>query len=467
MGLWQKFISAIPFAGVVSGNEVPAPKGKRTLVASVADDLPIFRQFQRIGGAVTPAQFSRYLASADAGYIGPIISMAMESRQKDGHLQGILGQREDSLQELEWEFYYPGADRDSTRGRRQIRFLEEQTDNNPEFARLIANLSGDFYFGWSATEIVYRKDGKYLVLDVAKPLDPRRGGYALRDGRLIFRDDPTAAFEEIRFEDFEPGKWVVSKRRINGDVERREGAMRVLLWAALFRNWSLSDWLKLAEIAWKPYRVVRYDKNGFTQEDRNDLEAFLEDLTSSGIMMVPKDVELDVMWPQGQGSQSNHSNLHQAMGREMSKAVLGQDGTTEQSATSGYAQVKVQERVSDKKVGADARSASHFVTQQWVRPLIAMNFGEQADCPSFRLKIARPVDVTKVAGAISTLSNSGLRIPAKWARAQIGAPEPKDGEELVSDGKPEPVAPGAKPDSGLDPQEAKDQNDSEGEDAKE
>ena len=109
-----------------------------------------------------------------------------------------------------------------------------------------------------------------------------------------------------------------------------EYRLHVLLWAALFRNWDIGDWLKLAELSWKPWRIGSY-KGSASTEDIQGLINALESLTSNGVATHSDRVEIGVEWPQrGRGGKPEHEALASFIGMEMSKAVLGQTLTTEQ-----------------------------------------------------------------------------------------------------------------------------------------
>src|SRR5688572_21930076 len=58
---------------------------------------PLNEQFQRIGAGLTPDQVSNILREADSGKPARLVELFNESRQKDGHLQGICGTRDGAV----------------------------------------------------------------------------------------------------------------------------------------------------------------------------------------------------------------------------------------------------------------------------------------------------------------------------------------------------------------------------------
>ena len=264
-----------------------------------------------------------------------------------------------------------------------------------------------------------------------------------------------------------PNKFIVSQPRITGDVQCREGLVRVLMWAGLFRNWTLSDWLKLGEIAWKPWRTGEYQK-GATREDVDALINVLESMTSSGVAMVPDTTKLKVEWPGGQGGvKASHSELFDVVGREMSKAVLGQTLTTEAGKIGSQALGSVHNEIRKDILEADARQLAAVITRDLITPMIRLNFGPTAPVPILRFLTEDAEDLQAFSKSIQQFVDAGLRIPAAWVRDRAGIPDPDEEEEMLggeeeeaegepaADGKPAGEPSGSEDEEEPDTQEEK------------
>jgi phage gp29-like protein len=81
---------------------------------------------------------------------------------------------------------------------------------------------------------------------------------------------------------FAPGKVLFYQPRVTGAEPNREGLARVLVWAALFRNWSVRDWVQLGELAWKPWRIGTYD--GADEKAISTLKTILRCVSTLGIL---------------------------------------------------------------------------------------------------------------------------------------------------------------------------------------
>ena len=406
-------------------------KGRSGLGTRVVQDLSLWLQYQRIGGNTTPQQVSSILRDADNGSMRRLQDLANDARQKDCHLQAVLSQAEEEIAGLEWSLTLP--DNAKARDRKAAAWVEHHLRFKvaAAFYRMLAHQAGSIYHGYAVSETLWAKDtdGRVAPIDWEN-LAPRRFGFRPADGQFVWRDDSMPT-DGVDFLEENPNKFVVSRPRVTGDVPQREGLNRLLVWTALFRNWDLTDWLRTGEASWKPWRIGTYGKNADT-EDIADLENVLQNLTTNGWAAIPETDKIQIEWPAGTGgTQPTHATLHNVLGNEMSKAVLGQTETTQASSSSGYAQSKTHEKTGQKKLKARAQQIAAFITKYVIRPMIQLNFGADIEVPAFTLKVDDTEQILPFAQGISALvQKAGLRLPAKWVRQRIGAPEPdRDDEE--------------------------------------
>lgn len=407
--------------------------------------LPLSLQLQRIGGGVTPAQVSEILRQADTGYMYQLMDLACDARQKDCHLHSVLQTREIAVQMLDWQVT-PASP--SAKDGKYAAFITQTlkdcigySSDCVGFDTLIGHLIGGDFLGYAVGETIYGKDSGKIVPLGWSLLPQRRFIYDQQEGRLRQWDAiaPSGVYPGIDLQETYPGKFIQYQPRIVGDIGPREGLVRPLMWAALFRNWTTRDWLTLAELAWKPWRTGKYVK-GAADEDINNLSAILDNMTANGVAVYPDSAEVNVEWPGGTGAaRSNHKDLFDAMASEMSKAAIGQTETTTSSPSSGYGQAKIHNAVRKDIRDACARQVAACIRAFLIAPLMRMNFGPGAACPGFGFLTDDAVDLMGFSTMITAMRGPtvGLRIPAAWARERLGIPEPVRDEELLG---PDPDA---------------------------
>lgn len=399
-------------------------------------ELPVWQQLQRIGGSLTPLEVSAIIRMADTGRMAGLMDLANEARQKDCHLLSVLATAEESIAGLDWEILPP--EDASFKEKKAARFVEAWFKGYRDLRRTLAHHAGAVFYSFSVSEMTWMRDGASLVPEAILPRAHRRFIYGDFDGRLRWYDENGGmAYPGIDIAEAYPDRFIVSQPRVNGDVPCREGLVRPLMWAALFRNWAMSDWLKLGEIAWKPWRRAKYPRNA-DDNTIDELVAMLEGMSSSGVGAYPDDVQVDIDWPKNAASsgQSMHRELFDVVASEISKAVLGQTLTTEQGRVGALALGQVHNEVRKDLRASRAKAVANDFGRDVVEPMTRMNFGGDVRPPIFRLVTEDAADLTTFSAGIKNLTDSGVRVPVRWIWEQCGIPEPEEGEECVG-GAPE------------------------------
>jgi phage gp29-like protein len=404
------------------------------------EDLPLYAQYQRIGGSLTPEQVTDALRMADVGTMWPLVTLANDARRKDGHLQSILGTREMALPSLPWEVSAGGPRR---RDQKVADWMAEalqdawggrEDDSDLVGLRaLIAHLQGGVYHGYALAETVYERSGGKLWPKGWNPVGAYRVQFDPTTGRPHWYDPVgTIAYPGVDIRrGFAPGKVIFYQPRVNGDDPQREGLSRVLLWAALFRNWSVRDWVMLGELAWKPWRIGEYEPDA-DKSAIDRLQSILRQMTATGVAMLPARTKLRVEWPAGNKQDSTHHQLAEFLAGEMSKATLGQTLTTEAGPRGARALGQVHNLVRGDILSYDAACVAECLRRDLIGPLVRRNFGPDVAIPVFRFLTEEGVDLRDFSTGVTTLARGGLRIPSAWVRERIGIPEPADGEEIMS-----------------------------------
>jgi phage gp29-like protein len=410
----------------------------------VLREKPLHEQYQRIGGGLTPAQVSQIMQNADAGQPALMLDLWNESRQKDGHLQGIAYTRDIAVALCGLEFVELDDDSARRKDKKAIKLCRRIRDEFEDFDKLIEHLTGAYVPGHATAEIKWKKTKDGLLLPVGfEALSPRDFLFEQKRGKLRYARFP-GDIEGVDLLAENPGRIIQVLRRITGDVQVREGLIRCLIWAAIFRNWSLKDWIALGEIGWKPWRIAKY-KKGASQKDIDTLVEMLEKVGHLGVAAIPDTTELLVEWPKGMapgtGGSSTHSALCEFMGREMSKAVLGQTTSAEPGPNGSRASDQVRDKVRTDIREKDAVATAAVLLRQMFSIAVAINVGDDVACPVPWFQTDESVDQLAFAQAVQALSGkngAGVRLPAKWVRDEIGSPEPKEGEEVIGEAEEEP-----------------------------
>ena len=431
-------------------DRAPSVAGK---VSQVQGARPLSQQYLRLGPQ-RPDGAAAILRLADQGYMWQLCDLLEQQRTTDCHLQTVCSRRERAVSALSWQIL-PASPR--PRDLRVAAWVEDRLKafggerlNGLDLRSLsetATHLNAAPIHGYAAAEVTWHKDGRYVVPSGALPMPPRRFVYSQEDASLRWWDasGPAHAYPgKDLLGEFPAGRFLQHRPRTNGAVGSREGLIRPLVWTSLFRTWDIGDLIKLAELAWKPYRMGKY-KNGAGDEDIADLEQALKDLTSNGWTTFNED-KVNILIEYAKNRSAGDGGLHiqfaNFLGAEMSKVALGATLTVEEGTRGTARTAGVHQDVSVEVRDADARAEEGTWQRQLVAPMTRYNFG-RVPMPQFRFITEDGADLLSLANAMDKVLAHDLDVPAAWLRAQLGIPEPDVGEELV--GKPARVDPSAAP----------------------
>lgn len=404
---------------------------KLTGGAPITGEKPLHQQYQRIGGGLTPADVTLILQGADSGQPARFVDLANESRQKDGHLQSAMFTRESAPALVDLEFITP---EDATSEEREAADMCRQLrDDFRDWSTMIQHLNGA-YFGHASVELKPWQQARngYLLPNECKTLHARDFIFSQNSGKLAYARTQGDLVGVDLLAEF-PGRIVQVQRRIVGDVQAREGLARILVWGALLRNWTLREWLALGETGWKP-RMWALFPEGMHDDEQIKLLRKLELMIERGVAAFPENIDLKLEWPKGAGSGSGagvHREFFDALGREMSKAIVGQTTSIEVGPNGSRADTKARDELRTDIRECDCRAIAAALRYHMFAPAVAINIGTNLRMPVPWFSTDDATDQLSFAKAVGELKKAGLRIGAKWVRDEFGMPEPEEGDELL------------------------------------
>lgn len=420
----------------------PSGLTKKPIENAGADRRPLNQQYL-FTGPQNPAGVSSIIRYADTGYMWRLCDLFEKYRNEDSHLQTVCSRRERALADVPWQIV-PASNK-----RRDLKIaawleekLHEMGDHKVDgvttksFSDTVTHLNAGVIYGYSAGEVPWVKEGQCVKPAGFLPMGARRFVYSQFDGQLRWFDvmgavEPYPGVDLLNA--YPDGRFLVHQPRINGAIGSREGLIRCLVWAAMFRLWTVKDWHRAGEFSWKPYRIGYYKKDGSIDEDRTAMEEALQYLSNMGFAALPDTVELEIAFAKNRtaGDGGVHGGLAAFLAAEMSKVTLGATLSVEQGKVGSNALGNVHQDVAKEVRDADARAIEGTIQRQLIVPMVRYNFGD-VPMPSFRFVTEEGADLSLLAIAIEKLSKQGLQIPAKWVRTAFGIPEPDVGEELLS-----------------------------------
>lgn len=312
---------------------------------------------------------------------------------RDPHTFAVTQKRWLSVVEREWEVK-PASDRAWDKKaaelvERQLKAIASYDEEIEEGGELVPNIDGGFdqicynllqaeHYGFRPSEIIWDTDGTEIYPKRIKDKSPGRFAYlAGTKGyrfRLLTPEEPWSGIK------LPPKKFIIHTFHPEDDNPYGWGMGGRLFYPVLFKR-------KLAEFA-----LVYADKFGSPTgkatypNGRDDLKQVLldamNDMAQEAGIALPEGCSFEWMSVQGQGTDV-YTGLMDYFDREISKAVLGETGSTDQQGTGGSRardQVGNEVRIELTKASADFLSAT--LNRTLIKWITWYNFGNKANPPS-------------------------------------------------------------------------------------
>jgi phage gp29-like protein len=380
---------------------------------------------------LTPSRLSGILRSAECGEPSAYLELAEEMEEKDLHYLGVLGTRKRQVAQLDITVEAATDDPDDQANADLVRdWLDRDTLQDDLFD--IMDAIGK---GVSASEIVWETSENQWWPGRLELVLPQWLIFDRVTGKELLLRDSSGYGQPL-----DPFKYVVHQVKAKSGLPIRGGLARPVAWAWMFKNFAVKDWVAFCEVYGMPLRIGKYEP-GATPEDKRTLLRAVTDISSDAAAIIPKTMEIDLE----SGPAGADGKLFEASAdwfdRQVSKAVLGQTGTTDMQKGGGYAQSKTLDGVREDIEVADAKSLAATLRRDIVKPLIDLNRGppKSGKYPSVRIGRSEQWDPAKMMPAVESFVGMGGRVEASVVRDRLGLPDPpkdKPDVELLK-----PVAP--------------------------
>lgn len=376
-----------------------------------------------VARGLTPAGLAGVLARAAEGDAEDQLTLAEEMEERDAHYAAVLSVRKRAVAGL------PRVVESATDDAKHVAHADfiREVMRKPATTDLVNDLMDGIAKGYSVCAIRWKRAAQWTPLDYPH-MDPRWFRYDQETGRkllLCSNEAPNGA-------PLDPYQFIVHQPRIKTGLQIRNGLARLVAFAWLCKAYALKDWVAFVEVFGMPLRVGTFGPNA-TNEDKAILRRAVQSIGTDAGAILSESLKLDFHELGNIGSGASvYEKLCEFIDKQVSKAVLGQTGTTDAEAGglgSGYAQVK--NEIRGDIMAADAFDLEVTLNRDLVKPLIDLNFGPQEEYPRVILQITEPEDLKLLSEAIPAMVEVGMEVEESWARDKFGVPEPAAGAKLL------------------------------------
>lgn len=391
-----------------------------TVRVAVGDANDKFSEYPSNG--LTPRRLARIFRDADEGNVRAQMELFEEMEEKDTHLFSQMQTRKLAVTGLDWEVQ-PFSENETDKEISD--FIDGQLKGIENFDEVLIDMLDAIGKGISIMELAWTvENGRNVIGDIEY----------VHSKKLVW--DSTTDRMKVCTKEYPSGvelpenKFVIHKYKAKSGHASRAGIMRVVSWMYLFKNYDIKDWVSFCEVFGMPLRLGKYDVSA-SEDDKKQLMEAVISLGTDAAGIVPSSTMIEFIESQKTTSVEIYEKLARYCDEQMSKAILGQTLTSD-SGGGSYAQSKTHDEVRHDLTVADAKALAVTIRRDIIRPLVAFNYGTDANIPFFGFD-CHEVEDQKEAVEIykSLVCDMGLEIPKSHIYKKFNIPKPENGEEVL------------------------------------
>lgn len=375
---------------------------------------------------LNPSRLAELLRAADQGEPLEYFELAELIEERDLHYVGVLGTRKRSVSQIDITVESASDDAEDVRRADMVR----EWLKRDELADEIFDIMDAVGKGVSFTEIIWNTDGANYYPERLEWCDPR---FFTFDRATLRRPMLRGGVEGNEVASFlPPFKFICAQIKAKSGLPIRSGIARVAAWAWMFKAFTQRDWAIFVQTYGQPVRIGKFHE-GATKEDKATLFRAVANIAGDCAAIIPESMSIDFIESKNVTAGSDlYEKRADWLDRQVSKAVLGQTGTTDSKQGGlGDGGNQVHESVREDIETADCKSVGAVLNRDLIRTWMDLNFGPSKNYP--RLVIARPQqeDIKQLTDSLQVFVPMGLKVQASEIRDKLGLSEPEEGSEVL------------------------------------
>jgi len=379
------------------------------------------------GDGLEPRRLAAILRAADHGDPLRYYELAEQIEERDLHYAGVLGTRKRSVAQIDITVE---AASDSAKDV-EIADMVREWLTRDELADEMFDILDAIGKGISHTEIIWDTSAGQWRPARLEWRDPRWFTVDRNDLRTpMLRGGESGNGEDAPLEPF---KFICLTMKAKSGLPIRSGIARLATWNWMFKAFTQRDWAIFTQTFGQPVRVGKFH-SGASAEDKKTLYQAVANIAGDCAAIIPQEMLIEFI---ESGNVGQGADLFEKradwLDRQISKAVLGQTGTTDmKSGGLGDGGNDVHDRVAGDIETADCKAVGAALNRDLVRAWVDLEHGPQEKYP--RLSIARPKkeDLQLLTNSLAQLVPLGLRVQASEIRDKFGLADPDEGAELLA-----------------------------------
>lgn len=371
---------------------------------------------------LTPRRLAAILLEAEQGDADSYLELAEDMEEKDLHYRAVLGTRRLQVSQLPTTIE---AASDAPTDQTNADLVREHLVDSGVIGKYLFDMMDAVGKGFSVGEILWSTTASLWAPTRIEWRDPRWFQFDRVNGRTLLLKGGAAGIGMP--EPLKSFGYVVHAHRTKSGLPIRGGLARAVAWLYLFKNFDIKAWVEFLEVFGQPIRLGKYH-SGASEPDKATLLRAVRNLHKDAAAIIPDSMMVELIEAKISGTITVQKEFAEWADRQVSKAVLGQTGTTDVGQHVGTA--KAHDKVKDDIERDDADQIGDTLNEQLVRPFIDLNRGPQPCYPRLVIRRPDPVDTKLFMDSVKTFVDMGGEVEQSVVRDVIGLPDPPKGKDV-------------------------------------
>jgi phage gp29-like protein len=368
-----------------------------------------------------PVRLASILRAADQGDPVQFLELAEIIEERDMHYLGVIGTRKRSVSQIPITVK---AASDKPEDVKKAEMVQEWLERG-ELIEELFDILDAVGKGYSFTEILWDSSMGQWRPDKLEYRDPRWFRFNRHDFKTPMQLDDYG--QEKPLDAF---KFIFAQVKAKSGLPIRSGLARAATWGYLFKKYTERDWAIFTQTYGQPLRVGKWGE-GASEADKNTLFDAVANIAGDCAAIIPDSMTIDFVEAKSANASSDlYLKRVEHLDQQISKAVLGQTGTTD-AVVGGLGSGKEHRQVQEDIERADAGTLAAILNRDLIRPWMDLEFGPQEAYPT--LVIARPEqeDLKTESEIVGNLFKIGLPLKTEQLYAKFGYEKPKGTDEVL------------------------------------
>lgn len=298
--------------------------------------------------------------------------------------------------------------------------------NNIDIHGLIEIILDAPLYGFAPIEIVWEKQGKYIV-PVKFEAEPQEWFHFNSEGDFFFKHKNYQP-DGLLIKPGECRKFLLPKNKPTRKNPYGQCILSRCFWNVAFINGGMEFWVKFTEKYGMPFMIGKYDRS-MNQQEKESLLKSLIHMVQDAVGVIPADGSVEIMEPGGKSASADiYEKLITKCENNISKSILGQTLTTDVGSVGSYAAANTHNQVRGDIINSDTRLCEKTVNTL-IQYINEINFNDTS-VPKCSIYDEKEVD-QKLAERDNKIYNTGVRFTKKYMMKTYGYD--KDDIVMLSD----------------------------------